>query len=214
MRTVLKQWRKPTGRLGRLLAWGMNITHARLTDWGLKHVSIEKHYTILDVGCGGGGTVHKLAGIAVEGKVYGIDLSEDSVAVARRTNKQFIKTGRVEIQTSSVSCLPFCNNMFDLVTAVNTYYYWPDLIGDMKEVLRALKPGGKLMILGFAYKGGKHHARNQKLVEVMGGAAWHSVRELSELFSMAGYSDVQMSERYEWDLICGIGTKSSSSSDG
>ena len=95
MSTVLKQWRKPTGRLGRLLVLAMNFSHSRLTDWGLKHVSIEKHYTILGVGCGGGGTVHKLAGIASEGKVYGIDLSEDSVTVFRRTNKQFIKMGRV-----------------------------------------------------------------------------------------------------------------------
>ncbi len=209
VRAVLKQWRKPTGRLGRLLAWAMNFSHSMLTNWGLKHVLIEEHYTILDVGCGGGGTVHKLAGIALEGKVYGIDLSEASVIVSRRTNKQFIKMGRVEIQNSSVSCLPFSDNMFDLVTAVNTYYYWPDLVSDMKEVLRVLKPGGKLMVLGEAYKGGKHYSRNRKFLEVMGVATYHSVRELSELFSMAGYSDVQMFEKYEWDFICGIGTKPS-----
>jgi ubiquinone/menaquinone biosynthesis C-methylase UbiE len=209
VREVLKQWQKPTGRLGRLLAWAMNLTHSKLTDWGLKYVSIEKHFTILDVGCGGGGTVHKLAGIVVKGKVYGIDLSEDSVTVSRRTNKQFIKIGRVEIQNSSVSCLPFSDNRFDLVTAVNTYYYWSDLVSDMKEILRVLKPGGKLMILGEGYKGGKHHDRNRKFLEVMGVAVYHSTKELNELLTMAGYSDVQMFEKYEWDFICGIGRKPS-----
>jgi len=104
-------------------------------------------------------TVRKLAEIAVQGKVYGIDLSEESVTVSRRTNRRFIKKGRVEIQNSSVSCLPFSDNLFDLVTAVNTYYYWSDLVGDMKEIRCVLKPGGKFMILGEAYKGGKHFDR-------------------------------------------------------
>ena len=206
---MLKQWRKPTGRLGRLLVWAMNLTHSILTDWGLKYISIGKHYTILDVGCGGGGTVHKLAGIAVQGKVYGIDFSEESVTVSRRTNRRFIKMGRVEIQNSSVSCLPFSDNLFDLVTAVNTYYYWPDLVNDMREILRVLKPGGKFMILGEAYKGGKHFERNQKFLEGTGDTTYHSIRELSELFSVAGYSEVQMFEKYEWDFICGIGRKPS-----
>lgn len=207
--TVLTQWREPKGRLGRLLVWAMNFNHSTLADWGLKHVSIEKRFTILDVGCGGGGTVRKLARIAVEGKVYGIDWSEDSVMVARKTNELFIKMGRVGILRSSVSRLPFSDNMFDLVTAVNTYYYWPDLIGDMKEILRVLKPGAKLVIVGGAYKGGKHFDRNRKFLEVMGVGVYHGIGDLTELFSMAGYSDVQLFEKYERDFICGVGTKPS-----
>ena len=201
-----QQWRKPTGRLGRLLLRAMNINHSKLTDWGLGHISLGTHDTILDVGCGGGGTVHKLARIAAEGKVYGIDFSEESVTVSRRTNRQLIKMGRVKIQQGSVSCLPFSDAMFDLVTAVNTHNYWSDLVADMQEVLRVLKPGGKLMILGGGYKGGKYAARNEKFAELV-NIALHSANELSEFFSMAGYVDVQMSEEYVWGWICGIGRK-------
>jgi SAM-dependent methyltransferase len=203
-----QQWRKPTGWLGRLLVRAMNTNHSKLTDWGLSHISLRKHDTILDVGCGGGGAVHKLARIAAEGKVYGIDFSEESVTVSRRTNKQLIKMGRVEIRNSSVSCLPFSDHMFDLVTAVNTHNYWPDLVADMQEVLRVLKPGGKLMIIGGGYKGGKYADRNQKFVDLENGA-FYSVNELSDRFSMAGYSDVQMFEEYDWGWVCGIGSKPS-----
>ena len=203
-----QQWRKPTGWLGRLLVRAMNINHSKLTDWGLSHVSIGKHDTILDVGCGGGSTVHKLARIAAEGKVYGIDFSEESVTVSRRTNKQLIKMGRVEIRHGSVSCLPFSDAMFDLVTAVNTHNYWPDLVADMQEVLRVLKPGGKHMIIGGGYKGGKYADRNEKFAELV-NMAFPSVNELSELFSMAGYADVQMFEEYDWGWICGVSKKPS-----
>jgi len=123
MRKLGQQWRKPKGPLGRLLLSAMNASHSKLTDWGLGHVSIGKPNTILDVGCGGGGTVRKLARIASEGKVYGIDFSEESVAVSRRTNERAITAGRVEIRRASVSRLPFPDRMFDLVTAVNTHNY-------------------------------------------------------------------------------------------
>ena len=77
--SITTQWRNPTGWLGRLLLRGMNITHSGLTDWGLTHVAIRKCDAILDVGCGGGRTVHKLAGIAISSRVHGIDSSEASV---------------------------------------------------------------------------------------------------------------------------------------
>ena len=203
-----QQWRKPTGWTGRLLVRAMNINHSRLNDWGLSHISIGKHDTILDIGCGGGSTVHKLAGLTAEGKVYGIDFSEESVSVSCRTNKRLIKMGRVEIRHGSVSCLPFSDYLFDLVTAVNTHNYWSDLVADMQEVLRVLKPGGKLMIIGGGYKGGKYADRNEKFAELV-NLAFLSVSELSERFSMAGYAEVQMFEEYGWGWICGIGRKPS-----
>jgi ubiquinone/menaquinone biosynthesis C-methylase UbiE len=76
----VNQCSKPTGWLGRISLWRMNASHSQLTDWGLEHISIENHYTILDVGCGGGRKVSKLAAISPQGKVYGIDFSEESVA--------------------------------------------------------------------------------------------------------------------------------------
>ena len=42
----------------------------------------------------------KLAAIATQGKVYGIDHSTESVAMAMRTNKQWIDIARVEIRES------------------------------------------------------------------------------------------------------------------
>jgi precorrin-6B methylase 2 len=81
----------------------MNSSHSKLTDWGLEHISMENNCTILDVGCGGGRTVSKLAAIATQGKVYGIDYSDASVAATRRTNGRWIDLGHVEVRHASVS---------------------------------------------------------------------------------------------------------------
>lgn len=105
------------------MLWNMNSRHSGVTDWGLTHVSIEKTDIILDVGCGGGRTLSKLSAIASEGKVYGIDYSEASVAASKRTNARWVTMGRVEVLHGSVSRLPFREGMFDLVTAVETHFW-------------------------------------------------------------------------------------------
>lgn len=84
---LINQCRKPHGWLARFFLWEMGDRHARVTDWGLSHVAIERHRVTLDVGCGGGRTISKLAAIVSEGKAYGIDYSAASVAAARRANK-------------------------------------------------------------------------------------------------------------------------------
>jgi ubiquinone/menaquinone biosynthesis C-methylase UbiE len=186
----------------------MNSTHSKLTDWGLGHISIENHGTILDVGCGGGRTVSKLAAISTQGKVYGIDYSDESVAATKRTNAQWIDLGRVEIRYGSVSQLPFPDSAFDLFTAVETHFWWTNLPGDMREVFRVLKPGGTLIVIAEIYKGANTMAA--KLAEKhasRAGMTLLSVDEHRELFTKAGYSNVQVIEERDKGWICGVGRK-------
>ena len=206
---LLNQCRKPSGWVGRLTLRNMNRRHARVTEWGLTHVSIGKDDTILDIGCGGGMTVGRLAAVAVDGKTYGIDYSEESVAAARNANRQSIAVGRVDIQHASVSHLPFPDQMFDLVTAVETHYYWPDLTADMREVLRVLKPGGTFIIIAEAYKGGKYDRLLQRLETLQQRGIMNyahlTVAEHGELLSQAGFIDVQVFEEYQKGWLCAVG---------
>jgi ubiquinone/menaquinone biosynthesis C-methylase UbiE len=186
----------------------MNLCHSKLTDWGLQQISIENRWTILDVGCGGGRTVSKLAAIATEGKVYGIDHSESSVAATKRINAQSIDRGRVEVRQASVSHLPFPDNMFDLVTAVETHFWWPDLPGDIREIFRILKPGGTVVLIAEVYKGA--HTIAARLVEKaapLTGLTLLTVEEHRELFKHAGYSDIRIIEEPRKGWICGVSEK-------
>ena len=211
----VSQCQKPAGWLGRFTLWRMNASHSKLTDWGLARISVETNHTILDVGCGGGRTVNKLAAIATEGKVYGVDYSEESVVATKRTNARWIEAGRVEIRQASVSQLPFPDNMFDLVTAVETHFWWPNLPTDMYEVFRILKPSGKLILIAEVYKGANTIA--SKLAEKYSsrtGMLLLSADEHRELFANAGYSDVQVIEERDKGWICAIGEKPSQRFDG
>ncbi|HKQ72558.1 MAG TPA: methyltransferase domain-containing protein [Blastocatellia bacterium] len=203
---LLNQARKPTRWIGRFFVWLMNNSHSGVTDWGLKHVQIEKGFTILDAGCGGGGTIQKMAAIATEGMLYGIDYAEGSVAVSSGKNSQLVKEGRVDIRKASVSQLPFLDDKFDLVTAVETQYYWPDLVKDMQEIRRVLKPGGTLVIIAESYKGGRYYLAHWPVMRLLRSSLL-SVDEHRELFSTAGYTDVQMFEERSKGWFCGTGRK-------
>ena len=207
---VIAQCWKPSGLFGRFILWDMNRHHSKLTDWGLSHVSIKKTDTILDIGCGGGRTIHKLAAMASAGKVYGVDYSDDSVAAARRKNAGLIDIGRVEIKQGSVSQLPFANDTFDLATAIETHLFWPDLPNDFRETFRVLKPGGTLLIVAEIYKGGKHlEGVRKKIFDKHLAARMNLLTpdEHRELFTKAGFPDVEIFEELDKGWICGIGKK-------
>lgn len=205
----LNQFRQPSGWLGRFNLWSMNRRHSKLTDWGLSHVMIAPDATILDVGCGGGRTIQKLAKLAARGRVYGVDFSETSVAMSRVFNRPLVQTGRIVIQQASVSRLPFADRTFDLVTAVETHFYWPDLPNDLREVLRVLKSAGTLVLIAEAYKGGKHAKTMDMFAAAMRrlGYSHLDVAEHRELLVQTGYADVKLFEDYDRGWICGVGRK-------
>jgi ubiquinone/menaquinone biosynthesis C-methylase UbiE len=190
----------------------MNASHSRLTDWGLAHISVEKYHTMLEVGCGGGRTINKLAAALAQanrqGKIYGIDYSEESVAASKRTNTRWIDMGLVDVRHGSVSQLPFSDAMFDLVTAVETHFWWPDLPADTREVCRVTQPGGRLILIAEIYKGAKTIAA--KLAEKYAsrtGMTLLSIDDHCKLLANAGYSDVRVIEERSKGWICALGTK-------
>lgn len=207
----VSQCQKPHGWLGRLTLWNMNSRHSKVTDWGLSHVTIESNFTILDVGCGGGRTADKLAAVATQGTVFGVDYSADSVAVATKTNRRWIEMGRVEIRKASVAELPFGENMFDLVTAVETHFWWPDVPRGMREIFRVLKPDGTLVIIAEMYKGsGTRMAQlAEKYEDRLKGMKLLTANNHRKLFVEASYVNVQIIEKRDKGWICGLGTKPS-----
>jgi ubiquinone/menaquinone biosynthesis C-methylase UbiE len=174
--------RRPQGFVGRLFLRGMNRTHHKRTEWGLQHVKVGEGFIILDVGCGGGRTIRKLATKASNGKVYGIDVSEDSVQVARNYNKQLVSEGQVAIRVSDVSTLPFKDALFDLVTAVETHYYWADLEADLGEVFRVIKLEGSFLVIGGEYLGSRFDERNRDWATKI-GMRLHTLEELKSIMS-------------------------------
>ena len=203
---LFRQVRKPSGPFGRRLLRAMNLSHAAMTDWGLQQITVPQNAVVLDVGCGGGRTVRKLAALAPEGKVVGLDYSADSVAVSRDTNAREIEAGRVQIEQGSVAALPFSDHTFDIVTAVETHYYWPDLAVNMQEILRVLRPGGIFALIAETYRGGPFRLLYGLVMSLL-RAAFLSDAEHRDLLTQAGFTEVATRHVSGKNWICATGRR-------
>uniref|UniRef100_UPI0038CD1C84 class I SAM-dependent methyltransferase n=1 Tax=Solibacillus palustris TaxID=2908203 RepID=UPI0038CD1C84 len=149
---------------------------------------------ILDVGCGGGKTLQLLSKINAYGKIYGIDYSDQAVKDSIRTNKVDVATGKVHVQQASVTDIPFPENVFDIITAFQTHYFWVDLENSVKEVFRVLKQDGYFCIVAEVYKI-NYHMKTYKTKE-----------DMEQLFKKTGFNTVEfyVHPNNKWICIKGI----------
>lgn len=197
----LNQCRKPQGEVGKVVADEMNESHFKLTTWGLEKIKIEKGNIILDIGCGGGRTVNRLAHLASAGKVYGMDYSQDCVNWSTDYNKEFIAKEKVEIIKGSVEKIPFEDDKFDNIFAVETIYFWPNLAESFKEVRRVLKDTGKFIIINEMYSSESFKKRNDEWV-TMADMKITKPEELKGILEGAGFKNIEMYTVEEKNWLC------------
>ena len=199
---LMDQYRHPSGRRGRFAAKLMNKGHEPLTLWGLTKVKIASYDVILDVGCGGGKTLGRLAQLAPLGKVFGVDNSSDMVDYSKKVNEKLIARDRVQIVGGSVEKMFLPDNYFDLVTAFEAYYFWLNFHDALKEIKRVLKPSGKLCLVNEMAKDGVYEIKNAKLIEKT-HVHLVPVQEIRNAMLSIGFADVQVFTKTEspWNTV-------------
>lgn len=177
--------RKPKGKLGNIQLKSMNKEHTPVSLWGLKHLDIQSDDVILDVGCGGGININRMAEKAK--KVYGVDYSIESVKLSREVNREYIEQGKVEVLEGNVQSLPFDDESFDIVTAFETIYFWPDIEKCFGEVKRVIKPGG-IFLIGMESNGSDNLVMkvSEKLIDM----TVYNDEEVSEFLQNNDYSEI------------------------
>lgn len=141
-----QQHQRPTGILGRVVGERMIRQHQPETDWTVDLLGIQPTDTILEVGFGAGRGIKLAAERASAGRVMGIDLSETMLQVATRRNAQAILAGRVVLKQGDIATLPFEDQQFDKIMTIHTFYFWPEPSRITQELLRVLKPSGRLVV--------------------------------------------------------------------
>lgn len=184
----VSQTRKPEGFLGKMMLSGMNAGHAKLADWGFTHLPAITPTKAVDLGCGGGRNAGELLKKYPEAYVTAIDYSELSVEKARDYNKVMISAGRCTVEQGDVSDLKLPAEAFDLATAFETIYFWPDLEKCFAQVARVLKPGGYFMICN---ESDGTDAASLKFEKIIDGMKNHTVGEIEAALLNAGISEVK-----------------------
>ena len=187
-----------------MAAWG----HRSLTNWAMGFVNIQPPDYVLDVGCGGGMAIKLLAQITSEGFVAGVDHSEAMVQQALKRNAAAVQAGRVEIRRGNVAALPYDDDFFGKVIAVETFYFWLDPVTNLREVRRVMRPDG---LLALVMEGSKESSNQQKQIEMAARIKLpiYSGAEMVEMLTAAGFSRAWFESAPEksWGWLCALGVK-------
>lgn len=202
---IFSNTRKPEGFFGRMMVNGMNGGgHARLAEWGLSHLTLTADANVLDVGCGGGANVARLLKRCPKGTVTGIDYSPVSVKKSTEVNAAAIAEGRCRVLEGSAAALPFEEGVFDLVTAFETVYFWPDIVECFRGVRRTLKEGGRFAIVN---EDDGLTGKNEKWEKMIDGMHTYTPDELRTHLANAGFRDIAVhgNDKHHWLTV--IATK-------
>lgn len=143
---VENNFKQPNGRAGRLIGHVMAKQHRTLTVWAIEHMEVRRSHRVLDIGCGGGMAAQLLSERARRGFVAGVDYSMEMVRQSVRRNAAGVAAGRMEFKHGDAGDLPYGDGSFDRVSAIETFYFWPDPMRGLSEAYRVLKPGGQVSI--------------------------------------------------------------------
>ena len=202
---IFSNTRKPEGFFGRMMVNGMNGGgHARLAEWGLSHLTLTADANVLDVGCGGGANVARLLKRCPKGTVTGIDYSLVSVKKSTEVNAAAIAAGRCRVLEGSAAALPFEEGAFDLVTAFETVYFWPDIEECFRGVRRTLKEGGRFAIVN---EDDGLTGKNEKWEKMIDGMHTYTPDELRTHLANAGFRDIAVHGDGQHHWLTVIATK-------
>ena len=202
---IFSNTRKPEGFFGRMMVNGMNGgSHARMAEWGLSYVNLSEHAYVLDIGCGGGANIARLLQRCPKGTVMGIDHSPVSVKKSSEVNAASIAAGRCKVMEASATALPFADRAFDLVTAFETVYFWPEIEKCFAGVHRTLKVGGCFVIVN--EDDGLTDA-NKKWEKIIDGMHTYTPDELRAHLIAVDFHDITVhrDEQHHW--LCVLAKK-------
>lgn len=114
----------------------------RLLRWYVarRAANMVQHGEAVDLGCGPGHLVIKLAQMAPGLHVTGIDLSDEMLTEADGYARQSAVGDRITFRKGNAQHIPFPDGSLDLVVSTLSLHHWSDPVGVLDEVARALRP--------------------------------------------------------------------------
>jgi ubiquinone/menaquinone biosynthesis C-methylase UbiE len=171
----------------------MEEHHSSITQQTLALMKLKPGERVLDLGCGAGWASRLLAqrvgGGERPGQVVGLDVSDEMIRRARAASTAF---DNILFVVGSAQQIPWQEDFFDKVLSVESFYYYGDQEGALKEVQRVMAPGGELYILINLYK--DNHYSLRWVDELQVPVQVKSDEEYKAMFRACGYEEVR-SER-------------------
>jgi len=184
LRFIGKQFRKPTGVLGKIVSRIMIRGNSPLYDKIIPQLDIATNDQILEIGYGHGIGINRIAS-AFDCTLTGIDFSELMFREASRRNKKHVSQKKVELFLGDFLTSDMGSNKFDKIFCINVIYFWDKLDEPFIKVRQALKEGGLFCIfmVHMDYLQKMKFTKNDIFNR-------YSIDQVAECLTLAGFKDV------------------------
>jgi arsenite methyltransferase len=164
---------------------GMEQEHLPIVLPMLARMALAADDNVLDIGCGSGWLAALIAEQVPEGRVVGIDVSDEMVRRARRNNDAI---ENVMFVIGEAGEIPWDAQFFSKALSVESAFYWPDPARGMREIFRVLREGGSAWVLINFYRENPHSLHWADVLEIP--AQLLSAEQWAALLRDAGFTDV------------------------
>lgn len=154
---LLRMFGRPQGALVRLGGFIMARANHVAAEQVITLLEVRASDRVLEIGFGPGVAIALLAPRIREGAIAGIDPSAAMLAQAQARNAAALAAGKVDLRLGEAAHLPFANDAFDKVFAINAMQVWPDIGAGLREINRVLRRDG-VLALGFTLYSGQQRS--------------------------------------------------------
>ena len=171
---------------------GMEKGHGPVGRQAIELMNIPDDARVLDVGCGSGWASRLLAPRARNGRVVGIDISDEMVTLSADTSREF---PNLEFRVASAEALPFADGEFTHAFSMESLYYYADMPSALKEIRRVLGPGGMFLTVVDLYQ--ENEPSHQWVEDLKVPVQLLSISDYRTLFEDAGFVNVEDRRLYD-----------------
>ena len=171
---------------------GMEKGHGPVGQQAIELMNIPTDARVLDVGCGSGWASRLIAAKARNGRVVGIDISDEMVTLSANTSKEF---PNVEFRVASAEALPFADGEFTHAFSMESLYYYSDMPTALKEIQRVLAPGGMFVTVVDLYQ--ENEPSHQWVDDLKVPVQLLSISDYRTLFEDAGFVNIEDRRLYD-----------------
>lgn len=166
----------------------MEREHRPIVEPTLELMELQPADNMLDVGCGSGWLARLIAQRVTQGRVVGMDVSDEMVRHARRATSSDDRFAHVMFFVGGVDEIPWEANFFTRAISVESAYYWPEPARGLAEIFRVLREGGSAWVLINYYRDNPYCHQWGAVFNVP--AHLLSAEEWAAMFRSAGFTGV------------------------